>query len=389
MAQDYYATLGVEKNATADEIKKAFRRKARELHPDVNDATDAEERFKELNEAYDVLSDTNKKAQYDQFGSVGNGGGYPGGGAGGYQYVDFSDIFGGMGGMGDVFSSFFGGSAGRRSTVRREGRDMNVMINVTIQEVATGVEREIVYDRLAPCDVCGGSGAAEGGESVTCPDCHGTGHVTTVQRTFLGAMQTQSMCPNCQGTGHVIDKPCEECEGQGRVPDREHVTVKVPKGIRNGQQLRVAGFGEAGMHGAASGDLLVTVQVEEDDTFAREGDTLHTRIEVPMVQAALGAELEIPGILGPVTVKIPEGCQDGQKIRVRDEGLPRLNSDARGDLIVHVDVIVPKNLTKRQRELLTELANEMGNPVSSHKGWFRRFLQTISRGARWRTAVSS
>lgn len=377
MSKDYYALIGVERTASADDIKKAFRRKARELHPDVNDAPDAEERFKELNEAYDVLSDPAKRSQYDRFGSVGNTNGYPGAGAGGYQYVDLEDLFGGMGGMGDIFSSFFSGGQGRRSTARREGRDMNVALTVTLEEVATGVDKEIAYDRLAPCDECGGSGAAEGGTETTCPDCGGTGHVTTVQRTFLGQMQTQSPCPTCQATGKIIDKPCAECEGQGRVPDRERVTVPIPAGIREGQRLRVAGMGEAGMHGAAAGDLYVTVRVSQHERFMRDGDDLHMPLKVPMVQAALGARTVIEGILGEVEVQIPEGTQPGDRVKVRAEGLPRFGSDARGDLFVHVDVTVPKNLSKRQREILEEYANESGDEFSEHKGVFARIHDAI------------
>ena len=217
MAKDLYAILGVSKDATDAEIKKAFRRKARELHPDVNKAPDAElTRFKELNEAYDVLSDANKRAQYDRFGTIPGAAGGP---AGGYN-VDFEDIFGGgFGGMGDIFSSFFGGAAGGRATVRKEGRDMGVGLRLTLEEVAAGAKKEIVYDRLAPCEVCNGSGKAEGGKEIDCPDCHGRGRVVTVQHTFLGDMQTASMCSTCGGTGKVIDKPCEECEGQGRIPE--------------------------------------------------------------------------------------------------------------------------------------------------------------------------
>ncbi|NTU89386.1 MAG: DnaJ domain-containing protein, partial [Actinobacteria bacterium] len=272
MASDYYQILGVEKTASDEDIKKAFRRRARELHPDVNKASDAEERFKEINEAYDILSDSQKRAQYDRFGSVpGAGGGY-----GGYQNVDFNDIFGGGFGMGDLFSSFFGGGGGR-AQVRREGRDMGVGLRLTLEEVATGVAKEIVYDRLAPCEECSGSGAAKGGQNISCPSCSGTGRVVTVQRTFLGDMQSSATCPDCHGVGKIIDNPCPECEGQGRVPDRCHVTVEVPKGIRDGQQLRLTGYGEAGLNGAQAGNLIVTVRVIEHDFFKRDGDSLHTR----------------------------------------------------------------------------------------------------------------
>lgn len=365
MAKDLYAILGVSKTATDDEIKKAFRRKARELHPDVNKAPDAEERFKELNEAYDVLSDSTKRAQYDRFGTV-PGAAAGGAGAGGYQYVDFDDLFGGGFGMGDLFSSFFGGAAGGRANVRKEGRDMGVGLRLTLEEVAAGAKKEIVYDRLAPCETCGGTGMGEGGREIDCPECNGRGRVVTVQHTFLGDMQTASTCRNCGGTGKVIEHPCEECEGQGRIPDRQHVTVEVPAGIREGQQLRVSGFGEAGMHGAKAGDLIVTCRIQPHEFFERDGDNLHARANVSFIQATLGAEIEIDGIFEDekVQVRIPEGCQNEQVVRVKGMGMPRLNSDARGDMYVHVNVLIPKKVTKKQRELLEKVAQEFGEEVS-------------------------
>ena len=359
MAKDLYEILGVSKNASEDEIKKAFRKKARELHPDVNKAPDAEERFKELNEAYDVLSDASKRAQYDRFGTV------PGaaGGAGGYggSYVDLNDMFGGFG-MGDIFSQFFGGAAAADRGVRKEGRDMGVGLRITLEDAATGVEKEIVYDRLAPCTDCDGTGLAEGGHEVTCERCSGTGRVVTVQRTFLGDMQTATTCPECGGLGHTIENPCPECEGQGRVPDRQKVTVKIPAGIKDGQQLRVAGFGEAGMNGARSGDLLVTVRVTEHDYFLRDGDDLHAAATVSMVQATLGADIQLEGIMEDeiVTVTVPDGCQNDQVIRVKGYGMPRLRSSARGDLYVHITVSIPKKVTKKERQLLEHLAHEFG-----------------------------
>lgn len=282
--------------------------------------------------------------------------------------VDFEDIFGGgFGGMGDIFSSFFGGAAGGRATVRKEGRDMGVGLRLTLEEVAAGAKKEIVYDRLAPCEVCNGSGKAEGGKEIDCPDCHGRGRVVTVQHTFLGDMQTASMCSTCGGTGKVIDKPCEECEGQGRIPDRQHVTVEVPAGIREGQQLRVTGFGEAGMHGARPGDLIVTCRIQPHEFFEREGDNLHARANVSFIQATLGAEIEIDGIFHDekVMVRVPEGCQNEQVIRVKGMGMPRLKSTERGDMYVHITVLIPKKVTKKQRELLEKVAEEFGEDVAA------------------------
>ena len=365
MAKDLYEVLGVPRDATEDDIKKAFRKQARKLHPDVNKSPNAEEEFKELNEAYDVLSDPQKRSAYDRFGTIPGaaGGGNPYGGG----YVDFDDIFGGgFGGMGDIFSSFFSGMGGSSQT-RREGRDMGVGLRLTLEEVATGVKKEIVYDRLAPCQDCNGTGLGEGGKEVSCPECGGSGRVVSVQRTFLGDMRTTSTCGTCGGTGRSIDNPCPECEGQGRVPDRQRVTVEVPAGIRDSQQLRVTGFGEAGLRGAAAGNLIVTCRIQPHDFFEREGDNLHARANISMVQAALGAEIEVDGIMPDekVGVRIPEGCQNDQVIRVRGKGMPKFRSDLRGDLFVHASVVIPKKLTKSQREMLEKLASDMGEDYAN------------------------
>lgn len=368
MAKDLYEVIGVSKDASDAEIKKAFRKKARELHPDVNKAPDAEDQFKELNEAYDVLSDPQKRAQYDRFGTIPGaaGGGNPYAGGGGY--VDLEDLFGGGFGMGDIFSTFFGGQSGSRAA-RKEGRDMGVGLRVTLEEVAEGVKKEIVYDRLAPCPDCGGNGLGADGHVVTCPECNGQGRVVKVQSTFLGNIETAQTCPVCHGVGTHIENACPECEGQGRVPDRQRVSVDIPRGIRDGQQLRISGFGEAGMQGAESGDLIVTVRVQPHEFFDRDGDDLHARVTVSMIQAALGAEIEIDGIMEDeeVDIRIPEGCQNEQVIRVRGFGMPRLRSSIRGDLYVHVDVSIPKKLTKRQREILEELAEEMDEDFSEKR----------------------
>jgi molecular chaperone DnaJ len=364
--KDYYAILGVDKNASDEEIKRAFRRKARETHPDVSEHDDAEERFKEINEAYDVLSDASKRQMYDQYGTVdGRFGAGP----------DLGDIFGGFG-MEDIFSAFFSGVSGVGRRVRFEGRDMVAHLSITLEEAATGAEKDLVIDRLAPCDACGATGMAEDASVVTCPDCAGTGQQVTQRRTFLGVMQSVQPCQRCGQTGSVIDRPCEECEGSGRVPDRQHVTVTIPAGIRDGMQLRLEGLGEAGVRGAASGDLIVTVHIKEHEFLHRDGDDLHARIAVSIPQAVLGAEMTTPGLLEQIQVTVPAGSQVGDVVRVKGQGMPRLRGSGRGDLFVHLAVEIPKKLTKRQRELFEELASQSGGrrkqpttPFQKLKDW--------------------
>lgn len=370
--KDYYEILGVERGASDADIRKAFHRKARTMHPDVSKDPDAEEKFKEVNEAYAVLSDSEKRDFYDRYGTVD---GYGHGGP------DLGDIFGGFD-MGDLFSSFFGGAATGSGghAQRMDGRDMGASIFVTLQEAATGCSKEIAYNRLAPCESCEGTGCAEGGETVTCPTCHGTGQVVSVQRTFLGNMQTRSVCADCGGSGVTINHPCPECEGQGRLPDRERVSVKVPAGFSDGQQLRVPGYGEAGVRGAHAGDLIVTVRVAPDERFQRSGDDLHVRIEVSVAQAALGATLEVEGILPDelVEVEVPAGCQYDDTVRVPGMGMPRLRRGGRGDLIAHVDVVVPTSLTDRQRELFEELAQTMDEETSAKRTPWQRLKDVLS-----------
>lgn len=373
MAKDLYEVLGVDKTASDDEIKKAFRKKARTLHPDVNKEPDAEDRFKELNEAYDILSDPSKRAQYDRFGTI------PGASGGGSGYVDLEDLFGGGFGMGDLFSSFFGGGGGR-TNARKEGRDMGVGLRITLEEAASGVRKEIVYDRLAPCPDCNGSGLADDGHEATCPDCNGQGRVVTVQHTFLGDMQAASTCSRCGGSGKIIENPCPECDGQGRVPDRQRIAVDIPVGIQDNQQLRLSGYGEAGVRGATPGDLIVTCRIEEHEFFERQGDDLHCSTAISMVQAALGVELSLDGIFEgeKVRVVIPEGCQYGQKVRVKGFGMPRFRSELRGDLYVHVEVKVPTRLSKAEREILEKLADEMGEGVSESRSPLQRLRDAFN-----------
>lgn len=355
--RDYYEVLGVERDADARTIKRAFLKKAREVHPDVSDDPDAEMKFKEVNEAYSVLSDEQKRANYDRFGTAD--------GMGGSGYVDFSDIFGGMG-MDDIFSSFFGGGAagghaGRQQ--RRQGRDMAISLSVTLEEAAQGCTKTISYDRLAPCEDCHGTGLAEGAKEEPCKRCHGTGYVTQVQRSIFGQVQSSAPCPDCHGEGTVIDHPCDMCDGQGRTPTHEKLDIKVPAGISSGRQLRVLGYGEAGYRGAPAGDLIVSVEVERHDRFERHGDDLYLDLSVSMVQAALGCTVEVDGIMPDerVSVHVPAGSQPGALVTVEGRGMPRIGGGgARGRLVARVKVVVPTELSTEARQALERYEEAVG-----------------------------
>jgi molecular chaperone DnaJ len=350
--RDYYDVLGVGRDASPDEIKRAFRSRARDVHPDTSEHDDAEERFKELNEAYEVLSDGSKRANYDRFGTAEPQMGFPGG----YGY---GDPF--AGGVGDLFSVIFDGIVGgsTRGQVRAEGRDMSAQVVITLDEAATGASKEVAYDRAAPCAACSGSGAAEGGGAKTCPTCRGTGQVMSVRRTFLGTFQSAAPCEGCSATGTVVEPACASCAGQGRVHARETVTVHVPPGVQDGQTVAVPGKGEAGLRGVRPGDLIVTVRVRPHEYLHREGDDLHARAAVPMTVAALGGEIRVPVFDEPVTVKVPAAAQNGDTVVVRGEGMPRQRG-GRGDLVIHVNITVPRKVSKEQRKLLEQLAATMG-----------------------------
>lgn len=363
--RDYYEVLGVDRDADAKTIKRAFLRKARSLHPDVNKEPGAEERFKEVNEAYSVLSDERRRANYDRFGTPDGPGGF------GSDYVDLSDIFGGSG-FSDIFDSFFGGgAAGGGRAARTRGRDMGITLRITLEEAASGCTKTVAYDRLAPCDDCGGSGLAEGGHERTCSRCNGSGRVVEVQRTIFGSMQTQATCPECGGSGRVVDRPCETCGGQGRTPARETVEVVVPAGIRAGQALTVEGKGEAGIRGERGGDLVVRVDVLAHETFERQGDDLYCRVSVDSFDAILGTVVEMDGILEGerVSIEIPAGCQYGQQVVAKDHGMPSAAGSRRGSLIAVVEVLTPTDLTKGQRTALRELVGRDG--AAAWDGGFR------------------
>jgi molecular chaperone DnaJ len=365
---DYYELLGVGRDASGDDIKKAFRRKARETHPDVNDGHEAEETFKRINEAYEVLSDPEKRARYDRFGTADPRA------AGGYG-TDFGggDFFG----MDDIFSVFFGGMRGGAGPARPspDGRDMRVQAAVTLEDAAEGVEKGVSVTHPVTCTRCDGSGAAPGGSAHPCVACAGSGQRRTQRRTILGVMETASPCDRCGATGVLIDDPCQECGGDGRVSETETVTVEIPAGIADGLTLRVPGKGEAGVRGARAGDLLVTVRVLPHEYLHREGDDLHAMAAVNIAQAALGGEMVVPGLGDDVTVAFSGGVHTGDTVRVRGRGMPRMSGGA-GDFIVHLDVLAPRKLSKRQKELLEELGESFGTgkgdgrtPLSKLKDW--------------------
>ena len=365
--RDYYEVLGVSRDADQRTIKRAFLKLARTLHPDVNKEPDAEVRFKEVNEAYSVLSDERKRANYDQFGNPDGPGGF------GSEYVDMSDIFGG--GFGDIFDSFFGGGANRGGrAARTRGRDMGITLRISLREAAAGCTKTLAYDRLSPCDDCNGTGVADGGHEKVCSRCKGTGRVVEVQRTIFGQMQSQTTCPTCNGSGRVVDKPCDTCEGEGRTPSHETVKVEIPAGIHSGQSIRLEGRGEAGVRGDTSGDLVVTIQITEDEAFDRQGDDLYTVVRIDAIDAMLGTSVELDGIMEGerVTVTIPSGCQYGQQIELEGLGMPRLGSSARGRFVAAVQVSVPNDLNSSQKEALNHIRQQRskgGAAYTDDKDW--------------------
>ena len=354
--RDYYEVLGVQKGASPDEIKKAFRQMAKKYHPDLNpNNKEAEEKFKEVNEAYEVLSDPDKKSRYDQFGHAGvdpsyGGGGYSGG---------FSGGFGDMGDIGDIFNSFFGGGFGGSSSrsnpnAPRRGQDIQISVEINFRDACFGKDLDVTINRLEKCSECNGSGAANGSSAETCPDCHGTGQVKATQRTPFGMISTQKPCTRCGGKGKIISNPCPKCSGNGRATNAKKISVSIPAGIDDGQTLQVSGQGHAGINGGPSGDLHVVITVRPDPIFERDGYDIHTDIPITYAQAVLGDEITVPTIDGNVKYTVPEGTQTGTIFRFKNKGVKRIRSTSRGDQYVHVTVEVPKTLTKKQKDLLRE-----------------------------------
>ena len=359
MARDYYEILGVQRGANKDDIKKAFRNLARKYHPDVSKESDAETRFKEINEAYEVLSDDDKRARYDRFGHAGVSG--VGGGAGATGFGGFEEIFE------EFFNNFGGRGASNRRRGPRPGADRRVSVTVTFEEAVFGTEREISFDRLESCEVCDGTGAEPGSSPVTCPQCSGTGEVRQVQQTFLGSMVRVATCPNCGGKGTVVEKRCHNCDGSGRLRIRAVLNVKIPPGVREGLQIQVRGEGDTGETGAPQGNLYVVVNVQEHDVFVRRDNDILIEQTVNVAQATLGDRVIVATVDGDVELTIPAGTQTGKVFRLRGRGFPRLRSDGsnsgRGDQLVHINVQVPMHLTDEQRELFEKLAESMGSEV--------------------------
>ena len=349
--RDYYEVLGVAKNATAEEIKKAYRKKAIQYHPDKNPGNkEAEEKFKEAAEAYEVLSDADKRARYDQFGHQGLGGAAGGGFSGGGMSMEdifshFGDIFGG--GFGG-FEGFGGGSRGGRRHVNK-GSDLRVKVKLTLKEISTGVEKKFKLKKYVPCTHCHGTGAEGDGGSETCPTCKGSGSVIRNQQTILGTMQTRTTCPTCNGEGKIIKNKCKECGGDGIVYGEEVVTVKIPAGVAEGMQLSMSGKGNAGKHNGVPGDLLILVEEEPHESLIRDENDLVYNLLLSFPAAALGGAVDIPTIDGKVKVKIDAGTQPGKVLRLRGKGLPSVNGYGTGDLLVNVSVYVPEALTKEIR----------------------------------------
>ena len=369
--RDYYEVLGVSKNASEDEIKRAYKKLARKYHPDMNPGDkEAEEKFKEVNEANEVLSNPEKKAKYDQFGFAGvdpnygaGQGGY--GGAGGFDFGDLGDIFGSFLGGG------FGGGGRRNPNAPQRGESIRASLSVEFTEAAFGCEKSITIDRSEQCPTCKGKGCAPGTTPEVCTECHGTGTVTQAQRTPFGMMQSQTVCPKCRGKGQIIHQPCPDCRGAGAVRKRRTIQVNIPAGIDNGQTISLRGQGHSGKNGGPAGDLLITVMVRPHEIFRRDGTAVFCEAPITFTQAVLGGTLEIPTIDGKVKYDIPEGTQTGTVFRLRGKGIPVLNGRGRGDQYVTVNIETPRNLNREQKEALKKFSESLGEGnYEKHKNFF-------------------
>ena len=374
MAKDYYDILGVERNASKNDIKQSFRKLAREWHPDVSKHADAEARFKEINQAYEVLSDDEKRARYDRFGEAGvTGNGFGGAGAGGF------------GGFEEIFEEFFNNFGGARTAGRRRGprpgADRRVSVTISFEESVFGIEKEIDFDRLEVCETCQGTGAEPGTTPSRCPECKGTGEIRQVQQTFLGAMVRASTCPRCGGRGEINPSPCHTCTGSGLLRKHAVLNVQIPPGVREGLQIQIRGEGDAGEFGAPSGNLYVIIGVKEHKFFKRKDNDIILDITLNVAQAALGDKIMVPTVDGEVELGIPAATQTGKVFRLRGKGIPRLRTDGtnsgRGDQLVYVQVEVPANLTPEQRDLFEQLAETLGKNVQPQANGGRGFFDRV------------
>lgn len=356
--RDYYEVLGVDKSVGEDELKKAYRKMAKKYHPDLNpgDAA-AEKSFKEVNEAYEVLSDKEKRARYDQFGHAGVDPNFgAGGGAGGYG-SGFGG-FGDFGDLGDILGSMFGGGFGggrqQNPNAPRRGNDASAAVNLSFEEAAHGCKKQVKVTKIDTCTECGGSGSEKGHDTKTCPVCHGSGRVSATQRTPFGVMQTQKVCDRCHGSGKIIEHPCRVCAGKGRIRHTVEQTVEIPAGIDDGQVINVRGGGDSGANGGPSGDLRISVNVRPHPIFERDGYDVYCDIPITFTQAALGAEITVPTLDGKVKFQVHEGTQPGDEFKLRGKGIQRLNYSGKGDQYVRITVEVPRELTKAQKDKLRE-----------------------------------
>jgi molecular chaperone DnaJ len=369
--RDYYEVLAVDRNIGEEDLKRAYRKLAVKFHPDKNPGDhEAEEKFKELGEAYEALSDPNKRAAYDRYGHAAFQNGMGGGGGGFHDPFDlFREVFSGAGGGGGVFEQFFGAGGGVDSSGRQRGSDLRYDLQITLEEAAKGCEKEIEIRKLDACEPCSGSGAQKGSKAVTCPTCRGRGQVVA-SRGFFQVAQT---CPACHGSGRIIEKPCPSCQGEGRVEKTSRVKIKIPAGIDSDSRLRSTGGGEAGLRGGASGDLYVVVHIKEHEVFTRNSMDLACEVPIPFTTAALGGEIRVPTLDGAVNLKIPAGTQSGSTFRIRGLGMPALQGLAKGDILTYVQVEVPTRLDSGQRDALerfAELCGEENNPI--HKSFYDR-----------------
>ena len=364
--RDYYEVLGLQKGASDDEIKKAYRKLSKKYHPDINKEPDAEAKFKEISEAYEILSDPQKRAAYDQYGHAGTDPNYGGGYGGGFNGGGFSG--GGFGGFEDIFESFFGGG-GRTANPNapRQGADLQYAVDLSFEEAIFGVEKNIQYNREETCHTCGGNGAKPGTQPETCHKCHGSGTINVERQTPLGRVMSRQTCDVCHGTGKEIKEPCMTCHGTGHEKKKHSVKVNVPAGVEDGQQMRLSGQGEAGSNGGPYGDLYVVFRVEESDIFDRDGSEIYYELPLNFVQAALGDEVNVPTVHGNVKLKIPAGTQTGTNFRLRGKGAPKLRGNGNGDQQVKVKLITPKNLNEEQKEALRAYAKASGHVTNEQQ----------------------